>query len=291
MEDLVSILIPVYNREKLIRKAVESSINQTYRSIEIIIIDNNSNDNTWTVLKELKKVDDRIKIFRNRENIGPSKNWLNCLNEASGKYIKLLFSDDWMDYDFIEKAISFFNSDESIGFVYSRILLHRKKSITYQYEKFKTSKIYSSKRFLIAQFTLKGNVPLSPGCALFRRKDFQFAFKPNIENDWGFDFSKNGAGVDLLIYLIIASKYENIAFMHNPVSHFLGSDDSFTENNDLLDYYTLAKFHFIDNYSDNKLFFRALITFQFIIKRIYKRQNWSRLLFMYLSKRKISINV
>jgi len=49
---LVSILIPVYNREKLVQKAIESAINQTYKNIEVIVVDNKSTDKTYEVLKE-----------------------------------------------------------------------------------------------------------------------------------------------------------------------------------------------------------------------------------------------
>lgn len=50
---LVSILIPVYNREKYIGEAIESAINQTYKNIEVIIVDNCSTDNTWKILQDL----------------------------------------------------------------------------------------------------------------------------------------------------------------------------------------------------------------------------------------------
>ena len=49
---LVSILIPVYNREKYIGEAIESAINQTYKNIEVIIVDNCSTDNTWKILQD-----------------------------------------------------------------------------------------------------------------------------------------------------------------------------------------------------------------------------------------------
>ena len=63
---LVSILIPVYNREKAIITAVECAVNQTYPNIEVVCVDNASTDNTWTVLQELKHKYPNIIISKNK---------------------------------------------------------------------------------------------------------------------------------------------------------------------------------------------------------------------------------
>ena len=75
---LVSIVIPVYNRELYIEDAIRSAISQTYQNIEIIIVDNCSTDSTWDILNEWEKKDNRIKIFQNDSNIGPVLNWNEC---------------------------------------------------------------------------------------------------------------------------------------------------------------------------------------------------------------------
>ena len=72
---LVSILIPVYNRERIVVRALESAINQTYKHIEIICVDNCSTDNTYSVLLEYANRDHRIKVYRQSENLGPVRNW------------------------------------------------------------------------------------------------------------------------------------------------------------------------------------------------------------------------
>ena len=89
--DLVSILIPVYNRETLIEDTVQSALNQTYPNIEIIVVDNKSTDRTWDILEKLANRDSRIKIFQNKTNIGPVRNWKRCIDNASGKYGKILW--------------------------------------------------------------------------------------------------------------------------------------------------------------------------------------------------------
>ena len=110
---LVSILIPVYNREELIIKSIDSSLKQTYNNIEIIIVDNCSKDNTWKLLQDYAKKDKRIKVFRNDKNIGPVLNWKRCLEEAKGEYAKLLFSDDLISDNFIKNSLSVFDKNVS----------------------------------------------------------------------------------------------------------------------------------------------------------------------------------
>ena len=86
----VSVLIPVYNRQNLIETTVKSALDQTYQNTEIVIVDNKSTDNTWKILQALAQTDDRVKIYQNETNIGPVRNWLRCINEATGEYAKIL---------------------------------------------------------------------------------------------------------------------------------------------------------------------------------------------------------
>ena len=66
MKDKISIIIPVYNSEKFINKCLDSIINQTYKNIEIICINDGSTDNSLNILKKYKKEDNRIKTFINK---------------------------------------------------------------------------------------------------------------------------------------------------------------------------------------------------------------------------------
>ena len=94
---LVSVLIPVYNRASLISAAIESSLAQTYQNIEIIIVDNCSTDGTYEVVQRYARCDARVKCWRNDENVGAIRNWIKCLDYSHGEYIKILFSDDWLE--------------------------------------------------------------------------------------------------------------------------------------------------------------------------------------------------
>lgn len=100
MEPLVSVCIPAYNNAGYIRETIDSILNQTYHNIELVVVDDNSKDNTLDVIRNVK--DSRIKVYHNEENLGMVGNWNRCLSLASGEYIKLICADDMLDQNAIE---------------------------------------------------------------------------------------------------------------------------------------------------------------------------------------------
>jgi glycosyltransferase involved in cell wall biosynthesis len=268
-KELVSILIPVYNRVNLVRKAINSSINQTYKNIEIIIVDNCSIDGTWECLKEYENNDCRIKIFRNEENIGPVKNWIECIKRATGDYIKILFSDDWMDTNWIENSLKIISSNHNIAFVFSKCdIVDNSNNIIFRaYDIFTRSYIFSSIYFV--NLTFSGfNLPYSPGCFLFRREDVignLLLALPNKE----IDFNKNGAGSDILLVLIIANKYDKVAFMKTATIYLLNHEGSFSNDlKSLKKYYIVAKNYFLE-VNKNKYFYSKYKLTRFLYKKIF----------------------
>lgn len=107
---IVSIIVPVYNVEKYIGKCMESLINQTYKNIEILIINDGSPDNSIDVVKTFK--DERIKII-NQKNKGVSAARNNGLKHAHGKYIIFVDSDDYLSNDFVEYMLSLVKKNNS----------------------------------------------------------------------------------------------------------------------------------------------------------------------------------
>ena len=98
----VSIIIPVFNVEKYLKKCLESVINQTLKEIEIICVDDASSDNSLNILKQYQQLDDRI-IILEQENKGPGEARNFALSKVNGEYIFFLDSDDWIELDALEK--------------------------------------------------------------------------------------------------------------------------------------------------------------------------------------------
>lgn len=96
----VSIIIPVYNVKKYLKKCIESIVNQTFRDIEIIIINDGSTDGSCKLLAQMK--DERIVII-NKENEGLSSARNVGIEMAKGKYLAFVDSDDWVASEYIEK--------------------------------------------------------------------------------------------------------------------------------------------------------------------------------------------
>ena len=98
----ISIIIPVYNTEKYLKKCLDSIINQTLKSLEIICIDDCSTDNCLHILKEYQLKDNRIKIIEQKENKGQGVARNLGLNIAEGEYIMFLDPDDWLELNALE---------------------------------------------------------------------------------------------------------------------------------------------------------------------------------------------
>ena len=97
----ISIIVPVYKVEFYLEKCVNSIINQTYKNLEIILVDDGSPDNCGAMCEELAKVDNRIKVIH-KENGGLSSARNAGIDIATGEYVAFIDSDDWIEPDFIE---------------------------------------------------------------------------------------------------------------------------------------------------------------------------------------------
>ena len=104
-DGLVSIVIPMYNAEKYIMAAMECLLQQTYKNIEILVIDDCSTDGSLELVKQIQ--DDRVKVFCNKENSGPAKTRNFGIQNAKGRYLAYMDADDLCTPDKIQKQIEF----------------------------------------------------------------------------------------------------------------------------------------------------------------------------------------
>jgi len=117
----VSVIIPTYNRQKLLPKAIKSVLNQTFKNFELIIVDDGSTDNTKEIIKEFQKRDPRIKYIW-QENFGAPAGPKNTgIKNSKGEYIAFLDDDDEWLPEKLEKQIELF--EDNIGFVGCNILI------------------------------------------------------------------------------------------------------------------------------------------------------------------------
>lgn len=100
MEPLITVVIPVYKVEKYLKRCVESVINQTYKNLEIILVDDGSPDSCGKICDEFAESDKRVKVIHKR-NGGLSSARNMGIDISSGDYITFVDSDDWVDRDYV----------------------------------------------------------------------------------------------------------------------------------------------------------------------------------------------
>lgn len=94
--ELISVIVPVYNVERYVKKCIESILAQSYQRIEVIIVDDESSDNSASICEKSEKSDARIKLIRN-EHVGLSGARNVGLDNAKGQYIIFVDSDDYIN--------------------------------------------------------------------------------------------------------------------------------------------------------------------------------------------------
>ncbi len=105
MNDLVTICIPTFNGARFLAKCLDTVVNQSYQNLEILIVDDQSSDNTVEIARRFQEQDIRIKIYSNDKNLGLVGNWNRSLDIAQGEWVKLQFQDDLMSLDAIEEML------------------------------------------------------------------------------------------------------------------------------------------------------------------------------------------
>lgn len=124
-QPVVSIIMPCYNDGQYLQQAISSCLQQTFQSIELIIVDDGSDDDcTISTLKTL--LDPRITILH-ANHIGPSGARNTAIQHAKGRYILPLDADDWIDPKYIEHAVKILDARADVGIVYCRAYLFGEK--------------------------------------------------------------------------------------------------------------------------------------------------------------------
>ena len=113
---LVSIIVPIYNVDEYLRQCIESLVNQTYKNIEIILVDDGSTDNSGRICDEYLNTDKRIHVIH-KENGGSSSARRAGISSASGEYIMLVDGDDWIDQCTVEQCVRSLDKNRTVELV------------------------------------------------------------------------------------------------------------------------------------------------------------------------------
>lgn len=117
---MVSIIVPVYNSSKYINRCIDSVIGQRYADIEVVIIDDGSNDDSLAVCKDIASRDSRVKVF-SQPNSGASLARNRGLDIAIGEYVMFVDSDDWIEPEMLDGMMRVFQDNPGIQIVQTRV--------------------------------------------------------------------------------------------------------------------------------------------------------------------------
>lgn len=154
MNDLISIIVPIYNVEKYLEKCIRSLINQSYKKIEIILVNDGSKDRSGEICDTFAIQDHRIVVIHKR-NGGLSSARNAGLNIMNGKYVSFIDGDDFVDYDFISSlysACEIFNSEIAICGRYMEF----EDGKTKKFNCFEENKIWNTKEVIHNLLLWKG---------------------------------------------------------------------------------------------------------------------------------------
>lgn len=121
MTEKITVIVPVYNVENYLEKCLDSLINQTYKNLEIIVINDGSIDNSGEICQEYAQKDNRI-VYIEKENGGQAEARNIGLDRMTGSYVTFVDSDDWVEVDYVEtlyKKITEYQADIAVGNYYS----------------------------------------------------------------------------------------------------------------------------------------------------------------------------
>ena len=110
MDNLISVIIPVYNSERYLNKCIDSILHQTYRNLEVICIDDGSTDHSVEIVKEYVFKDKRVKLYRNEaKGVSAARNY--GLDKCKGQYVMFVDSDDWIELDICREALKIIENE------------------------------------------------------------------------------------------------------------------------------------------------------------------------------------
>ena len=221
----ISVIVPIFNSEKYINKCLDSIINQTYKNLEIILVNDGSTDNTINILEKYKNKDKRIKII-NQKNSGGVIARKNGVDNATGKYVLIMDSDDWIEATLISEIVKKIKNNPDVEIV----------KFGYYYEPYKSKKqlLDSNSNDVIIT---KNNMQ-KPIYSLIYKDDYNQIWNQLIKRDL-FDFDSFifkhivHKGEDLQINLQLYSVAKSLLVTNECYYHYVYNPNSVTNNYDV----------------------------------------------------------
>lgn len=220
---MISVIIPIYNSEKYLKKCIESVINQTYKDIEIILVDDGSRDSSAEICDEYAKKYENVQVLH-QMNQGLVQARKKGVSLARGEYIAFVDSDDWIDEDFYEKLIEVVKNEDS-DIVTSGIIYEWKDKKSVVVDKIQEGTYYGEniKNIIWEKMIYdKDNRGQGITAAIWNKVFKREKLKAVIENiDSNISYGEDGA----VVYTLL-TKIDRITITYYCGYHYLQREDS-----------------------------------------------------------------
>lgn len=123
MKPEVSVVIPAFNAQKYITATIESMLSQTFKDIEVVVVDDASTDSTFSIISGIAKKDKRVKVYRNERNLGTIRTLNRAIELSAGRYIARMDADDLSHPSRIEKQHAVLKAHPDVGIVGCGLLI------------------------------------------------------------------------------------------------------------------------------------------------------------------------
>jgi glycosyltransferase involved in cell wall biosynthesis len=168
---LVSICIPTYNHGRFLAESLRSAVAQTYADIEIIVLDNDSQDNTEVVVASVAASDSRIRYVRHSRNIGLVGNLNACVQLAQGKFVKILCADDTLEPECVSAMLNAFHDQPTASLVGCARIVTDANLSALRIARARINLCVISGDEMLAECFFYGNRIGEPTAVMFRRAD------------------------------------------------------------------------------------------------------------------------
>ena len=232
--NLVSVIIPYFKKGKFINRAIKSVLSQTYNNFEIIIIYDDQNLEELNKILKIKKIDNRIKVFVNKKNLGAGKSRNIGIKKSKGNLIAFLDADDYWKKNKLEMQIKFMNK-YSANFVHSSYFI---------IDKFNTIRGYRSAPTIINYTDLKRSCDIGLSTVLLKKHIIKRLTFPNLKTK-----------EDYVMWLKISKNKNKIYGMEEKLVYWRSLDNSLSSNftQKLIDGYTVYRKYLKMNFLDSLL--------------------------------------
>lgn len=234
----ISIIVPIYNSEKYLKRCLDSIVKQTYNNLEIILVDDGSNDNSLRIMKEYQTRDKRIKLIE-KSNTGVSSSRNVGLINSTGKYITFIDSDDTIDIYYLERVMKCF-LDPEIDIVCT--------NYNYDYNgKIKQNRSFISKK-------MSNTIALDPMSDYYITSVWGKVFKSKIIKTLKFD-EKIFYSEDTLFYTEALLRAKYVFFLNEFLYNYFVNCNGAMQNKNLRKYSTdlVARKKIFDIYQTSNL--------------------------------------